>query len=134
MTEALRTAAASEGDPDAAVTVDELSIVADSGVRILDRVSLEVRPGETLGVLGESGSGKSMTALAILGLLPAGVRGSPAAASGLPEPRWWARPTRPSSGCDPIRWAWCFQDPALALDPTMKIGRQITEVLWRTRG
>ena len=42
--------------------------------RLVDRVSLEVWPGEIVGLIGESGSGKTMTALSILGLLPRGVR------------------------------------------------------------
>jgi oligopeptide/dipeptide ABC transporter ATP-binding protein len=133
VTDMLRTAAASEVDPDAAVRVDELSIVADSGVRILDRVSLEIRPGETLGVLGESGSGKSMTALAILDLLPAGVRVS----GGSIRVAGTEVVGATESVIQRVRSrsvGMVFQDPALALDPTMKIGRQITEVLWRTRG
>ena len=73
MINALRPVAASVEDSDAAVAISDLTIDGTNGVRILDGVSLSVAPGETLGVLGESGSGKSMTALAILGLLPAGV-------------------------------------------------------------
>lgn len=133
MIEQLRPVAAPAEDPGAVVEVIDLTIDSTDGVRILDGVSLSVARGETLGVLGESGSGKSMTALAALGLLPAGVDvvagsvrvagtevvgASPAA----------IRDLRSRSV------GMVFQDPALALDPTMKVGRQVTEVLWRTRG
>lgn len=133
MSEQLREVAASVEDSDAAVAIRDLTIDGTNGVRILDRVSLSVAPGETLGVLGESGSGKSMSALAILGLLPPGVSivsGSVRVAG------------TEVIGADPrvlqtVRSnevGMVFQDPSLALDPTMKVGRQVTEVLWRTRG
>ncbi|MEO8266303.1 MAG: dipeptide/oligopeptide/nickel ABC transporter permease/ATP-binding protein [Ilumatobacteraceae bacterium] len=63
------------------LVVDDLSIAfpaAHGDVDIVDRVSFEVRPGEVMGLVGESGCGKSLMALAIMGLLPdtARVRGS----------------------------------------------------------
>ena len=62
-------------DPDAAplLEVENLSISfpgAHGDVRIVDDVSFSVRPGETMGLVGESGCGKSITSMAIMGLLP----------------------------------------------------------------
>ena len=47
-----------------------------NGLTILDRVSLTVDPGEIVAIIGESGSGKSVTALATMGLLPVGFKSS----------------------------------------------------------
>lgn len=134
MSEVLRTIAASVEGPDAVVSIENLSVDGANGVRILDGISLAVHLGETLGVLGESGSGKSMTALACLGLLPSNVTvaaGSSVVVNGtqvVGADRQTLQKLRSQSV------GMVFQDPSLALDPTMKIGRQITEVLWRTRG
>lgn len=60
-----------EGEP--LITVTDLSIAfpeSHGDVDIVDGISLEIRPGETLGLVGESGCGKSVTAMAIMGLLP----------------------------------------------------------------
>ncbi|MHA7984451.1 ABC transporter ATP-binding protein [Rathayibacter sp. CAU 1779] len=122
----------STADQEPAVLIDDLSIETSDGVQILDRISLSVRPGETVGVLGESGSGKSMTALAILGLLPPGVQ----VTSGSIRVNGTEVVGAGDATIRSLRShqvGMVFQDPALALDPTMKIGRQITEVLWRTR-
>ena len=51
--------------------------VAIGGTPVLRDVSMQVRAGEVLGVIGESGSGKSMTAFAVMGLLPPGSAASP---------------------------------------------------------
>lgn len=131
MTRQLRPVAASVEGSDAAVVITDLSIDGTHGVRILDKVSLSVAPGETLGLLGESGSGKSMTALAVLGLLPASVT----VASG--SIRMAGTEVVGASPADLRRLrshsvGMVFQDPSLALDPTMKIGRQVSEVLWRS--
>ena len=50
--------------------VRDLTVRTSSGRVLLDHVSWHVAPGERLGVIGESGSGKSLTSLAIMGLLP----------------------------------------------------------------
>jgi len=133
MTSELRLVAAPVEDPGAIVTIDNLSVEGTNGVRILDEVSLSVYPGETLGVLGESGSGKSMTALAVLGLLPTSVH----IVSGSIQVGGTEVVGAHPSALRKLRShsiGMVFQDPSLALDPTMKIGRQITEVLWRVHG
>lgn len=52
------------------LTVNELSIVTDSGAILVDKLSYQLSQGQTLAIVGESGSGKSISSLALLGLLP----------------------------------------------------------------
>ena len=100
----------------------------DSTVHAVDGVSLFVDPGESLGVVGESGCGKTMTALSIMSLLPVG--GSIAEGtislegrkiSGLPEDQ-----LRKIRGND---IGMIFQDPLSSLNPTMTVGNQIAEAV-----
>ena len=68
------TSAPAANPPEPLLTVDDLRVVfdTDEGVaRALDGVSLSVSAGRTLGILGESGCGKSVTALSILRLITA---------------------------------------------------------------
>jgi len=52
------------------LSVDKLSILTNNGVTLVDKLSYELRQGQTLAIVGESGSGKSIASLALLGLLP----------------------------------------------------------------
>jgi peptide/nickel transport system ATP-binding protein len=95
-------------------------------VRAVDGVSLTVAAGECLGLVGESGCGKTMTARSVMRLLPAGgaiTAGSVVLAgtelTGLAE-----RDMQTIRGNDV---GMVFQDPSSCLDPTMPIGRQIAE-------
>jgi oligopeptide/dipeptide ABC transporter ATP-binding protein len=98
-------------------------------VRVVDGVSFDIPPATTVGLIGESGSGKTMTAYAIIGLLPDG-----AATGG--ELRWRGEDLLRA---DPARRrrlrgreiAMIFQDPLAALNPTQTIGRQVGEILRR---
>jgi peptide/nickel transport system ATP-binding protein len=104
--------------------IDRLKINFGSQTAV-QNLSLEIAPGETLGLVGESGSGKSATSLALLRLLPASaqVTGNITFAGenllALPEERM--RRYRGSS------IAMIFQEPMTALNPVMKIGTQIAE-------
>jgi oligopeptide/dipeptide ABC transporter ATP-binding protein len=86
-----------------------------------------VNRGETLAIIGESGSGKSVSARAVLGLLPPAARVTGSIRldgrelTGLAE-----RELRRHRGRDV---AMVFQDPARSLNPTMKIGEQVTEAI-----
>ncbi|MGH9060961.1 MAG: ABC transporter ATP-binding protein, partial [Acidimicrobiales bacterium] len=89
-------------------------------------VSFEVRPGETVGLVGESGCGKTMTGMSIMRLLPPGghitgghVRISGRDLVGLPDSEM--RRIRGN------QVAMVFQDPMTSLNPTMTIGNQIAE-------
>ena len=95
------------------------------GRRVVDDVSFAVPTGARLGLIGESGSGKSLTALAILGLLPEG-----AVASG--SVRWKGEeilgmPDRELARLRGDEIGIVFQEPRTALNPIRTIGRQIGE-------
>lgn len=103
-------------------------ITAGRPVTAVDGVSLFLRPAETVVLAGESGSGKSVTALAVTGLLP------PEAVVRSGEVIFRGRDLRRLSGGDLDRVrgkeiAYIFQEPASYLDPVYTIGSQITETL-----
>jgi peptide/nickel transport system ATP-binding protein len=123
-----------EGAGTAAVSVLEIEglrtfIKLRTGVvRAVDGVSFAIEPGETVGLVGESGCGKTMTGLSIMGLLPNGgyiaegaVRFGGHDLAALNE-----------SAMRRIRGneiGMVFQDPMTSLNPTMTVGRQIAEVV-----
>ncbi|MEO6414198.1 MAG: ABC transporter ATP-binding protein [Pedococcus sp.] len=99
----------------------------------VDGISFDVHPGQTVGLVGESGCGKSVTSLAIMGLLPLrGVRVEGEVLYGganlLEESREQMRDRR---GRD---LGMIFQDPLSSLNPVVPIGLQVTEVLERHKG
>ncbi len=96
-------------------------------IRVVDGIDLSVRSGRVLGIAGESGSGKTMTALALLGLLPHGaVTGGRAEFAGQDLLTLSKREWRSVRG-DEI--GVIFQDPMSALHPMLTIERQLTEHL-----
>jgi oligopeptide/dipeptide ABC transporter ATP-binding protein len=114
-------------EPDALLALRSLTVRAESA-ELLSDVSFTLRRGETLGLVGESGCGKSMTALAIMGLLPPGVRvasGSIRLAGtelvGLRE----AKMREVRGG----RAGMVFQEPVAALSPVHTVGRQLVDAV-----
>ena len=97
-------------------------------VYAVNGVSFDIAPGETLGIVGESGCGKSVTALALLGLLArAGrIRSGSATFAGRDLLRLSDRELRRIRGKEV---ALIFQDPMTSLNPVLTIGRQIREGL-----
>jgi oligopeptide/dipeptide ABC transporter ATP-binding protein len=91
-------------------------------------VSFSVQPGEILGVLGESGSGKSTLALALLRLLPGNgkIQRGAVVFEGQDLVRAEFRAVERVRGA---RLAMVFQEPSLALHPTIRIRQQISDVL-----
>ncbi len=96
-------------------------------------VSFAVQPGETLGLVGESGCGKSMTALAIMNLLPKAARRSAKllSFSGKDLLKLSEREMADIRG---DRMAMIFQEPMTSLNPAYTIGNQLMEVMFRHRG
>ena len=121
------------------LTVEDLTVAYRSPPSVgdgvvppaVDGVSFHVDAGETLGLVGESGCGKSTIALAIARSLPATARVSGrinlgatdvGALSGVALRQWWR-----------TDFAMVYQEPQSALNPTMRVGAQIAEVL-RVKG
>ena len=112
----------------AALQVAELSIGYQSGPDAVSEVSFTVAAGEILGVIGESGCGKSSIGLAVLGLLPESAEVGAATLEvaghdlvGLDEKQWRALRGDVLS--------IIFQEPMSALNPVLRLGDQIAEVL-----
>jgi peptide/nickel transport system ATP-binding protein len=117
----------------AALELEDLRTVLDTPEGVLvavDGVDLEIAKGECFALVGESGCGKSMTALSILRLLPdvGRIVGGEARVDGrdlLALPEAAMRAVRGK------RVAMIFQEPATALNPVLTVGRQVAEVIER---
>jgi peptide/nickel transport system ATP-binding protein len=116
--------------------VEDLAVTftrrGEASTRAVDGVSFAVAPGETIGLVGESGCGKSVTSLAVMGLLPR--RGVEVGGSVRLDGRELLgasdKTLRKLRGAD---MAMVFQDPLSSLNPTVTIGTQVTEVLFEHR-
>ncbi len=111
---------------------DALLSIRDLAIAFGDRaavksLSFDLARGETLALIGESGSGKSLTAASILGLLPEGAKARGAIAFDGME--LLNAPARVLDAVRGRRIAMIFQEPTAALDPLYPVGRQIADVL-----
>jgi oligopeptide/dipeptide ABC transporter ATP-binding protein len=111
------------------LAVRDLSVEMPDGTRLVYDVDFEIRRGETLALVGESGCGKSVTALAIMGLLPTGLTYGGGASITLEGTELLTLSEASRNRLRGNRLAMIFQDPLTALNPVMSIGSQITEVL-----
>jgi peptide/nickel transport system ATP-binding protein len=120
----------------ALLEVRDLSVVfqrkGEEPFTAVDGVSFDVEPGQTVGLVGESGCGKSVTSMAIMGLLPK--RGNRVTGSAKFEDTELLtlsdRQMRDRRGRD---LGMVFQDPLSSLNPVIPIGLQVSEVLERHR-
>jgi peptide/nickel transport system ATP-binding protein len=103
---------------------------AAGSVRAVDGIDFELRKGECFALVGESGCGKSMTALSIMRLLPEAGR-IVSGRVGLDGIDLLALPEAAMRGVRGRRVAMVFQEPATALNPVLTVGRQISEVIER---
>ncbi|WP_406103171.1 ABC transporter ATP-binding protein [Streptomyces sp. NBC_01003] len=121
--------------PDPVLSVRDLSVSFRSDTRTVhavDHVSYDLAAGEVLAVVGESGCGKSVTSMAVMGLLPPTAHITGSIRLG----------TRELAGGDDKAYgkirgkdiAMIFQEPMTSLNPVLTIGRQIGEVLRRHQG
>jgi peptide/nickel transport system ATP-binding protein len=113
-----------------------LAIRTDEGIaRILDHIDFALEPGRILGVVGESGCGKSTVIRAILGILPPGVRVESGEIRFAGENLLALGEAELNRRIRGSRIGFVPQDPYLALNPVFKIGAQLLEIMrWHAAG
>lgn len=122
-------------DPDGSVTpllqIDNLQVqFSGSPATVLDGISLQLEAGKTLALVGESGCGKSVTSLALMGLLPASanvlhgeIHLNGTSLRGLSE--------RQYADLRGEELAMIFQEPMTSLNPALRLGDQLAEAVMR---
>ena len=115
------------------IAIEQLSteLASDNGlVRAVDALSLTIESGQTFALVGESGCGKSMTALSLLRLLPDSGRVTAGTVT-LDGTELMGLPERGMRNIRGRRISIIFQEPATSLNPVMTVGQQIVEVIER---
>ncbi|MFF3465008.1 dipeptide/oligopeptide/nickel ABC transporter permease/ATP-binding protein [Streptomyces sp. NPDC002619] len=121
-----------DADGQPVLAVENLAIGFEGrhrGVDIVDGISFEVRPGEVLGLVGESGCGKSLTALTIMGLQPAGARIKGQVRFNQRD--LLAEPMRVRRRLLGHEMAMVYQDALSSLNPAMTIRAQLKQLVRR---
>lgn len=137
MTTAVTSATREAGHKDPLLEIRDLVVefaTRAGTIRAVDGLSCQVHEGEAVAILGESGSGKSQSCLAVLGLLP---RPAGRIASGQVLFRGQDLVSLPDPALRRVRGeriSVIFQDPLSALNPVLPVGYQIGEALRRRRG
>ncbi|MFT4273091.1 MAG: ABC transporter ATP-binding protein [Pantoea sp.] len=109
--------------------VEHLNLETQDQRLLVDNISFHLDQREILALVGESGSGKTLTSLALMNLLPSGVQKTSGIIRFQGEELDAGR-TAALRGC---RIATVFQEPMTSMNPTLRIGEQIAEVLVRHR-
>ncbi|MGY1739061.1 ABC transporter ATP-binding protein, partial [Geodermatophilus sp. SYSU D00684] len=125
-------APAGAADPEAVLDVRDLTVSVDDGPALVTGVSFSLRQGQVLGLVGESGCGKTMTARSLMGLLPDGVSVTGGSI------RWQGRELAGLAEAELNRVrgreiAMISQEPMVALDPMFSIASQLTGPIRRFR-
>ncbi|MDF2642596.1 MAG: gsiA 2 [Pseudomonas sp.] len=116
------------------LSVDNLTVrFKGAPANVVDGVSFTVAPGKTLAIVGESGCGKSVTSMALMGLLPGTAQVQADASSLLDEPLLGMSDER-LLDVRGNRMAMIFQEPMTSLNPVFTIGEQIAESVMRHQG
>ena len=122
----------------ALLAIERLGVRLDGPepIDLVHAVDVALAPGERLGIIGESGSGKSLTALAILGLLghPLGAHGSVRVDTGGDVVEVIGTPSRRLDRVRGTTMGAVFQEPLASLDPLMRVGKQLAWPLAHHRG
>jgi len=114
------------------LSVSGLTVRTAAGRAVVSDLSFDLDPGGRLGLIGESGSGKSVTALAVTGLLGPALRAEGSVVLGGVD--IVGAPERRLVGVRGRVASVVFQEPLTALDPLMRVGRQVAEPIARHRG
>jgi peptide/nickel transport system ATP-binding protein len=116
------------------LSVDHLTVrFKGAPANVVDGVSFAVQPGKTLAIVGESGCGKSVTSMALMGLLPDTATVGASASSLLGEPLL-GMPAERLLNLRGNRLAMIFQEPMTSLNPVFTLGDQIGESVMRHQG
>jgi len=112
-----------------------LSFASEQGrVRAVQDVSFDVMPGQTVGIVGESGCGKSVTAMSLMGLLPAQTARVDGGEIRYQGKNLLALRSAQLADLRGNQLAMIFQEPMSALNPVLTLGEQLVEPLIRHRG
>ncbi|HXK54357.1 MAG TPA: ATP-binding cassette domain-containing protein, partial [Hyphomicrobiales bacterium] len=129
--------AAGRTDGETLLQVRDLSVAFRAGkaeTLAVDRVSFDIRRGETVGLVGESGSGKSVTALSVMQLLPYPAASHPSGSIHFKGDNLIDEDERDLRAVRGNDIAMIFQEPMTSLNPLHTIERQIGEILSIHRG
>jgi len=119
------------------LSVRELVVTLRAGARpttLVDGIGLDLHPGEVLGLVGESGCGKTKTAEALMGLLPPGLAMARAGQVRLGEMDLATLPERALRRIRGRDISMVFQEPLTALDPVFQAGDSLMAIFRRHRG
>ena len=104
------------------------ALAPDGPERIVDHVSFDVNPGSVFSIVGESGSGKTLTMLAVIGLLPGNIKVT-GGEIWLEDQNLLTLSARELRELRGTRLAMIFQDPMTSLNPVIRVGKQVGEII-----